>query len=202
VWHNRNELWLGRPAGKAEDIGLRASQYVLEFIEQQTTLKVPDHQRLVKWNRPPIRKIKVNVVEKVFSAHQMGVGVVIQDADGEVLVALSEKFNEGGDGLWRITRAMWRAILLCWEMGFHSALVECTNASLPALLQSRDTCYTKVGWVLEDISHILRYLGCISFISLNNSCNNVAQTLAGFAKEKDGASVWIEEYPSFLFSFV
>jgi hypothetical protein len=52
-------------------------------------------------------------------------------------------------------------------------------------IQSRDTCYTEVGWVLEDIRHILRYLGCISFISLNNSCNNVAQTLAGFAKEKD-----------------
>jgi hypothetical protein len=75
----------------------------------------------------------------------MGVGVVIRDADGEVLVALSEKFNKGGDGLWRITRAMWRAILLCWEMGFHSALVECTNASLLALLQSCDTCYIKVG---------------------------------------------------------
>uniref|UniRef100_A0A2N9EKZ7 Glycosyltransferase n=1 Tax=Fagus sylvatica TaxID=28930 RepID=A0A2N9EKZ7_FAGSY len=143
VWHNRNELWLGRPAGKAEDIGLQASQYVLEFIEQQTALKVPDHQRLVKWSRPPIGKIKVNVAEKVFSAHQMGVGVVIRDADGEVLVALSEKFNEGGDGLWRITRAMWSAILLCWEMGFHSALVECTNASLLALLQSHDTCYTE-----------------------------------------------------------
>jgi hypothetical protein len=147
---------------------------VLEFIEQQTALKVPDHQRLVKWSRPPIGKIKVNVAEKVFSAHQMGVGVVIRDADGEVLVALSEKFNEGGDGLWRITRAMWSAILLCWEMGFHSALVECTNASLLALLQSHDTCYTEVGWVLEDIRHILRYLGCISFISLNNSYNNVA----------------------------
>jgi hypothetical protein len=75
----------------------------------------------------------VNVAEKVFSAHQMGVGVVIRDVDGEVLVAFSEKFNEGGDGLWRIKRAMWRAIFLCWEMGFHSALVECTNASLPAL---------------------------------------------------------------------
>ena len=48
VWHNRNELWLGRPAGKAEDIGLQASQYLLEFIEQQTALKVPDHQHLVK----------------------------------------------------------------------------------------------------------------------------------------------------------
>ena len=73
VWHNRNELWLSRLAGKSEDIGLQASRYVLEFIEQQTTLKVPDHQRLVKWNRPPIGKIKVNVAEKVFSAHQMGV---------------------------------------------------------------------------------------------------------------------------------
>ena len=87
-------------------------------------------------------------------------------------------------------------------MGFHSALVECTNASLLALLQSCDTCYIEVGWVLEDIRHILRYLGCIFFISLNNSCNNVAQTLAGFAKEKDGASVWIGECPSFLFPFV
>ena len=113
VWHNRNELWLSRLAGKAEDIGLQASRYMLEFIEQQTTLKVPDHQRLVKWSRPPIVKIKVNVAEKVFLAHQMGVGVIIRDFDGEVLVALSEKFNEEGDGLWRITRAMWRAILLC-----------------------------------------------------------------------------------------
>ena len=115
------------------------------------------------------------------------------------MVALNEKFN-GGDGLWRITRAMWRAILLCWEMRFHSAFVECTNASLLALLQSH--YYTEVSWFLEDIRRILRYLGCISFISLKNSCNHVAQTLAGFAKEKDGASVWMEECPSFLFLFV
>ncbi|GMY38830.1 hypothetical protein FCV25MIE_34074, partial [Fagus crenata] len=74
---------LGRLAGKVEDIGLQASQYVLEFIEHQTALKIPDHQRLVKWKRPPIGKIKVNVAEKVFLAHQMGVGVVIRDADGE-----------------------------------------------------------------------------------------------------------------------
>ena len=48
VWHNQNELWLGQPTGKAKDIGLQASRYVLEFIKQQTALKVPDHQHLVK----------------------------------------------------------------------------------------------------------------------------------------------------------
>ena len=43
-------------------------------------------------------------------------------------------------------------------MGFHLALVECTNASILALLQSRDTCNTEVGWVLEDIRDRFRYL--------------------------------------------
>lgn len=54
-----------------------------------------------------------------------------------MLVVLSEKLKESGDGLWRMACAMWRVVRLCWETGFKSFMLECTNASLLTMLQSK-----------------------------------------------------------------
>ncbi len=40
-------------------------------------------------------------------------------------------------------------------------------------------------------------MGCISFISVNNSYNHVAQSLAGFAKEKVGLLFGLKNVPPF-----
>ena len=52
------------------------------------------------------------------------------------------------------------------------------------------------------INILSRSLGPISFLAIHKSCNHVAQTLVGFAKEKEEASIWLEECPSFLSPFV
>ena len=45
-------------------------------------------------------------------------------------------------------------------------------------------------------------LGAISFSVINKTCNHVAQTLVGFAKEKEEASILLEECPPFLSPFI
>ena len=40
------------------------------------------------------------------------------------------------------------------------------------------------------------------FKSISKLCNRVALALASFSKEKDEQSVWLEDYPPFLFLIV
>jgi hypothetical protein len=69
-------------------------------------------------------------------------------------------------------------------------------------LKDGPQCCTELAWVIQQIQDVKRSLGPISFLAIHKSCNHVAQTLVGFAKEKEEASIWLEECPSFLSPFV
>ena len=77
----------------------------------------------------------------------------------------SEKFNEGEDGLWKITRATWRAIFFMLGNGFSLSLSQVHQCIITSAASSHDTFYIEVGWVLEDKRHILRYIWDV-FLSL------------------------------------
>ncbi len=80
--------------------------------------------------------------------------------------------------------------------------VESNNFPLVSILKSGANCFFEMGWLVEDIREIVPSFRSIFFSSVSNHCNLVAHALAGFAKEKDGLSVWLEDSPFFLFPIV
>ena len=56
-------------------------------------------------------------------------------------------------------------------------------------MQGDSKCYTELEWIIRNIQDVQRVLGAISFSVINKTCNHVAQTLVGFAKEKEEASM-------------
>ena len=71
-----------------------------------------------------------------------------------------------------------------------------------SLLQGDSKCYNVLEWIIRNIQDVQRVLGAISFSVINKTCNYVAQTLVGFAKRKEEASIWLEECPPFLSPFI
>ena len=71
-----------------------------------------------------------------------------------------------------------------------------------SLLQGDSKCYTVLEWIIRNIQDVQRVLEAISFSVINKTCNHVAQTLVGFAKEKEEASILLEECPPFLSPFI
>ena len=107
-----------------------------------------------------------------------------------------------GNNSWRMAKATLRALHFCVDTGFHSFILECSNVVVVSLLQGDNKCYNELEWIIRNIQDVQRVLGAISFSVISKTCNHVAQTVVGFAKEKEEASIWLEECPSFLSPFV
>uniref|UniRef100_A0A2N9I0F7 RNase H type-1 domain-containing protein n=1 Tax=Fagus sylvatica TaxID=28930 RepID=A0A2N9I0F7_FAGSY len=102
---------------------------------------------------------------------RMGIGVVVRDATGEVLASLCEPLAMGGNCMWRIAQAILRALQFCVDVGFHSFILECSNASFVSLLKDGPQCCTELAWVIQQIQDVKRSLGPISFLAIHKSCS-------------------------------
>jgi hypothetical protein len=107
-----------------------------------------------KWKPPPAGIFKVNVAERRFSEDRMGIGIVVRDDSGDVLAALSEPAVNDGNNSWRMAKAILRALHFCVDTGFHSFILECSNAAVVSFLQGDSKCYTKLEWIIRNIQDV------------------------------------------------
>ena len=144
IWNVRNDAWLGKTVAPAEQICSKAANYVMEFLEHNQSRSNNEMATGRKWKPPPFGTFKVNVAERSFSEDRMGIGIVVRDDSGDVLAALSEPGVNDGNNTWRMAKAILRAFHFCVDTGFHSFILECSNAGVVSLLQGDSKCYTEL----------------------------------------------------------
>jgi predicted TIM-barrel fold metal-dependent hydrolase len=85
-------------------------------MEKERRLPSPGR---VRWQKPPVGIMKINWDAALHKENKhMGVGVVIRDDKGDVVVALSKIVPYIVDPLTAETVAVWHAARLACEMGF------------------------------------------------------------------------------------
>ena len=98
IWKNRNDLRRGGK-GKAGRTILRTAMHLVEEYQTASDSKTENlvaPSSLVSWQPPNHGYYKVNIDGAVFSKRkQAGAGVIIRDCEGEVIAALSKKWNCG-----------------------------------------------------------------------------------------------------------
>ena len=92
VWNHKNKLWLKEPSLDKSKIFSAATQYLSKF-KLKFPMKVAKSLAIkTKWSPPLGESYKTNYDWAVFEdSGEAGIGVVVRNANGEVIAALSEK---------------------------------------------------------------------------------------------------------------
>lgn len=124
-----------------------------------------------------------------------GIGVVIRDAAGKVVGALSERINlpptvEDVEAL-----ACKRAIAFAIELGLHHVVFEGDSATIIKYLQADTPCMASFGIVIANSLSLASQLDSVSFIHVRRMGNAVADRLAKLATRFDSPHVCVEDTP-------
>ena len=118
VWHHRNKSRLQEYLMPLNRIATYAKNYIqnlknLEYSHPRTQSRVSK-----KWNPPPLNSFKTNFDGAMFNEScEVGIGVVIRNCKGEIMVALSEKIQKPQSVVALEMLAARRAALFACECG-------------------------------------------------------------------------------------
>ncbi|XP_075674823.1 uncharacterized protein LOC142644018 [Castanea sativa] len=125
LWNNRNGIRHGDVPKSVTNIVLEASWLIVEFqvVQDRPTLPaIPLHTR---WKPPMPGVYKANVDGDVFKEQlTAGLGVIIRDADGQVVGALSQQIYAPLDALEAEAKAMEVVVLFARDVGIQEIIFE------------------------------------------------------------------------------
>ena len=124
---------------------------VVEILEANKHISNPGPRLVAWWLPPPENCYKVNFDTAMF--HHLGcagIGVVVRDHKGEVMVALSQKIALPRSIALVEARATHRAVTFAQEMSFFRIQVKGDCLGVIRALQSQGQCKTLYGHVIDD----------------------------------------------------
>ena len=163
---------------------------------QDPNPEAPPQTPQQQWHPPDSQNYKANFDAAVFKAtNSAGIGVIIRDCEGEVIVALSLSIplSQSVDELEAL--ACRRAVQFAWEIGFRRVFFEGDSATVIQAITRRDSDFLPFGNIIDDIRHQVSAFHFSDFCHVNRSCKIVADALAERAKHCEGLQVWLECLP-------
>ncbi|XP_042992296.1 uncharacterized protein LOC122318762 [Carya illinoinensis] len=207
IWVRRNNfIFEGKFASPSQVI--KGAREDLRFF-QQIKLKVRQgndtcsDRRDVRWNRPKELSVKANwdaAVDK--KERNVGIGVVIRDEEGEILVATREHMSYVTDGAIAESFALRKAMEVCRDLNFNNILFEGDAQNIVNVVNVETKDMTRYGSVIEDVNSLLkgREKWSVSFVF--REANEAAHVLAREALLFHSEIVWIEKVPDCIRSII
>ncbi|KAL0006368.1 hypothetical protein SO802_013929, partial [Lithocarpus litseifolius] len=126
---------------------------------------------------------------------EAGLGVVIRNSEGQVMVALSEKIKKPPSVVALELLAARRAAALVSETGFQQSCFEGDSEVVVKALRGSGLEKSAVGHILKDTLSTVSLLQSFSFSRVNRQGNAVAHALAQRARLSFPLQVWMESVP-------
>lgn len=128
IWNRRNNLRLGKPAAPLNELLAQSQDRLRNFKLYNSSSKVQVDQPPTKWQAPDNETYKVNFGGALFAAeNSAGMGVIIRNTKGQVMVSLSEKTTLPFTAIEVEAMAATRALTLALEIGFQQVILEVTH---------------------------------------------------------------------------
>ena len=127
--------------------------------------------------------------------NKVGIGVVVRDSQGWVLVALSEKVEGVQDAEVIEALAIWQAIKFAIKTSFNCVIIESDSLSVVKAIQDTAESTYHIGNIIDDVKLLSKALKSCEFHHTKREANQVAHTLAHNAIHVDIEMAWIEEIP-------
>ncbi|XP_030923859.1 uncharacterized protein LOC115950759 [Quercus lobata] len=173
---NAQDVWAGYPQ-RALQKGLTAQVSVLQLVEVLMQ-RLPE-DALEVFLPPDGSTYKLNFDATVFSdASASGVGVMIRNAGGQVMAALSSRGLAVLDSEEAEVLACRRALEFAIEVGFSDLIVEGDNANAMRSIVSTQDDWSRLGILFDDIRCLARRLRLVEFRAIRHAANGAAHSLA------------------------
>ena len=164
IWNHRNRLRLNEKGMATDRILSMAKEYLSDFQLKLPKLVPKSSKASIRW-RPPVGELyKTNFDGAVFSeSGEAGIGVVVQDAKGEVIAALAEKITYPGSVVMLEALAARRAVKFVVELGISLSKFEGDVEVVYRALQTAEWSHPSIGQIIKDILSIVGLLRTFSF---------------------------------------
>ncbi|XP_042984282.1 uncharacterized protein LOC122313374 [Carya illinoinensis] len=187
IWLRRNSLVFEDDFSSPGALFNKAKSSIAAYQEAQEKQgmgagHVRVHRERVRWRAPREGVVKVNWdAAYELKNKKMGLGVVIRDGEGEVLVSLCKPSSYSVSAAVAEAEALWRAMLLCIELNFGEVVFEGDALGIIQVACSTEEIWEWYGQRLEDIRGLLKRRPLWTVIHTYREGNIVADFLAKFA---------------------
>ena len=126
----------------------------------------------------------------------MGIGVIIRDSEGMVIVALSQKLALPLGALEIESKAMEVEVQFALDVGVRDVMLEGDSKCICNALQGLGETASSVQNVVAGMIHLAQAFRSIAFSHTKKQANVPAHLLAQYAANINNYVAWLEECPS------
>ena len=121
--------------------------------------------------------------------------MVIRNAAGEVMAALSTRGEAVADSEEAEVRACQKAMEFAIDVGFLELITEGDNSMVMSTISSNNPNWSPLGVIYDDIGCLAAGLRYVSFNCIRRNANSIAHLLAQYANGLLEEVVWLEDSP-------
>ena len=143
----------------------------------------------VGWAVPPSEVYKINVDGATSVGGLSGVGVVIRDCRGSILVGKSKVLARSYEAEITKALAVEEGVLLARERALHQIILEIDSLAVVQAISTRSS-HGEVGTVIQGVLVLLESFCSWKVQHLKRDYNSVAYELAQLAKGSTESQIW------------
>ena len=207
VWNQRNQVRVRAAAMALHQIPGASRSLLQEY--QSSSLSSDSHfqrqTQLVqqRWKPPPATFVKINFDGAVFSKDKRsGVGAVIRDENGLVLGSCTKLLPQAYSAVEVEALAAATALTLARDLGMQRVILEGDSLIIIKALREEEHFFSPIGLLLEDVRRLSQSFHKLLYSHTKREGNYVAHNLARYANSIPDFSVWMEDVPPCIQSFV
>lgn len=147
-----------------------------------------------KWSPPLVGMVKINFDGAFTESNpKAGIGVVIRDDKGKLLVACSKQIPAGINAHHIKALTTMEAFRLALDTGFQHVLLEGDALMIVQAIKNPNTNLSSVGHILEGIKSLCGSFASCFILHVRREGNGVAHRLAKDAYLVDSHRIWMED---------
>ncbi|KAF5464524.1 hypothetical protein F2P56_014597 [Juglans regia] len=171
-------------------------QKVFNDVRNSSSLVVG---RTCRWQPPPSGFFKFNVDGVIFAdVRKAGVGRVLQDDKGRVVMVASKLEDEVEDVATIELLTLLRGLQLCIPLGLQKLSIESDCLLMVQELQVDQDSYSANGNLIKEAESLMQHFQEIDIKHVNRIGNEVAHRLARYAWNVVDIHMWWENVPTFV----
>jgi ribonuclease HI len=129
-------------------------------------------------------------------------GVVVRYEDGNCVAALATVIPYITNPTTAEALAAWRAVLLCWDLGFTRFVLEGDSKNVVSAIHATFSCLRSYGHILDNIRNRLKDFPQAEVRYTSRNANQAAHLLAKSSLKFLIDCVWMKKTPSYVYSIV
>ena len=196
IWNRRNQIKFKEAVCPINHILPLSKERKTEFQSLHPAIRTVQHRNYTRWKPPEPEVYKVNYDGATFTnQRRASIGVVIHNAKGAVMAALSQQIPLPTIVAQVEALAAKKVVELALETSFTRVVIEGDSETIYRELSSIDPSLALHEHVIQDTRCLASSFVCHSFSDVRYQGNNVAHALARWAINSPNLTIWMEDVP-------